>query len=95
MVVDSDSVTMHSFHFCVCKDAEPKVEQLFRAHLFPSSYDRIQTVFTFDILDEYLLDSTDCKTSGNGFWMKLQSKSNLAFPDEVPVSALDILENML
>lgn len=86
MVVDSNGIMMHSFHFCTCEDAEPKVEQLCRAHLFPSSYDRIQTVFTFDVLDAYLLESTECKISGNAFWSKLQSKTSHAFPDEVPVS---------
>ena len=85
MVVDTNGIVLHNFHFCTCTNAESEVDQLCRAHLFPSSYNRIQTVFTFRVLDEYLVDSTECKTSGNAFWSKLQSRTEFAFPEEVPV----------
>ena len=85
MVIDTNGVMSHNFHFCTCPDAESEVEQLCRARLFPSSYSRIQSVFTFCVLNEYLLDSTECKTSGNAFWSKLQSRTNFAFPGDVPV----------
>jgi hypothetical protein len=61
-------------------------QQLAEARLFPASYNKIRTVFTFQVLDDYLLESTACKISAYAFWSKLRRKTNNAFPSDVPVS---------
>lgn len=74
--------------FCRCHGSLSEHEQLFRHRLFSSSFDRPETVFTFDLLDYYGIDAMECKTSAQSFFQKLRRVTNNAFPDEVPVSIL-------
>ncbi|KAF8430932.1 hypothetical protein L210DRAFT_961004 [Boletus edulis BED1] len=43
-----------------------------------------QTVFTFNILDKFLIDELECKTSASSFYSKLRRLTNNAFPDFLP-----------
>lgn len=85
LVVDSTGISHHYFHFCTCRNAKSTLEQLVQARLFPASYENVATVFTFQTLDDYLLESTACKMTGNAFWAKIKRRTNNAFPDDVPV----------
>jgi hypothetical protein len=84
-VVHSSGVVEMCVRFCKCLGAAPEHEQLFMNRLFPSTFDRPETVFTFDVLDCYAIDSMECKTSAQSFFEKLRRLTNNAFPDEVPV----------
>jgi hypothetical protein len=86
LVVGTSGISNHHFHFCTCPNAASEVEQLAEARLFPASYNKIRTTFTFQVLDDYLLESIVCKISAHAFWSKLQRKTNNAFPSDVPVS---------
>ena len=44
-----------------------------------------QTAFTFNVLDEFLIDSLECKTSAFSFYSKLRRLTDNAFPDTLPV----------
>ena len=62
--------------------------QLLQAKLFPASFTRPNTAFTFDVLDHFRIDSLKCKTAAMNFMSKLVHISNEAFLADVPVSIL-------
>jgi hypothetical protein len=74
--------------YCICPNAVETHEQLFNAGLFPSSFKQIKTVFTFTVLDDFLADNLECKTTAQQYYSKLQSITNQMFPDSVPVCYL-------
>jgi hypothetical protein len=65
---------------CICPDHPPQHEQLLQAGLFPSSFEKPETAFTFMVLDDYLIDNLECKTTGQKYHSKLQSITNRMFP---------------
>ncbi|KAI6105150.1 hypothetical protein EDD16DRAFT_1695749 [Pisolithus croceorrhizus] len=52
--------------------------------LFPASISKPKTAFTFDVLDHFLIDALECKTSAMSFYQKLRMFTNNAFPERVP-----------
>jgi hypothetical protein len=85
IMVHVNGVFEHYVRFCKCQGSSSEHEQLFRLRLFPSTFDRPETVFTLDVLDYYGIDALECKTSAQSFFQKLRRVTNNAFPDEVPV----------
>jgi CxC2 like cysteine cluster associated with KDZ transposases len=71
--------------FCICPNAGDKDEQLLKAGLLSSSFRQIETAFTFSVLDDFLTDNLECKTTAQQYYSKLQSITNRMFPDHVPV----------
>ena len=71
--------------FCICPNAASRDEQLLHAGIFPSSLKQIETAFTFSVLDDFLLDNLECKTTAQQYYSKLQHITNRMFPDNVPV----------
>ncbi|KAI6127599.1 hypothetical protein EDD16DRAFT_1702332 [Pisolithus croceorrhizus] len=45
---------------CQCVNAESYHKQLLRAKLYPSTFDKPSTVFTFLVLDDFLRDNVEC-----------------------------------
>ena len=88
MAVDSAGIFVHTVKWCRCNGASDKDKhlQLLRCCLFPSTTTRPQTGFTFNVLDEFLIDELECKTSASSFYSKLRRLTNNAFPDSLPVS---------
>lgn len=85
VLVHVNGVFEHCIRFCKCEGALPDHEQLFVHRLFPSTFNRPETAFTFDVLDYYGIDAMECKTSAQSFFQKLRRVTNNAFPSEVPV----------
>lgn len=87
-VVHSTGIFVHRLRWCRCNDAslEDRHLQLLRSRIFPSTVIRPQTGFTFDVLDHFLIDALECKTSARSFYQKICRFSNNAFPDSLPVS---------
>ncbi|KAI9569352.1 hypothetical protein HD554DRAFT_2038290 [Boletus coccyginus] len=88
-VVDSAGIFAHTMKWCRCC-------------LFPSTIIKPQTGFTFDVLDEFLIDELECKTSASSFYSKLRRLTNNAFPDFLPhvlnqglICLMGGLENMI
>jgi hypothetical protein len=89
VVVHSTGVYSHHVVWCQCPGAEKDRHlQLLKAKLFPASIRRPQTAFTFDVLDDFLIDAMECKTSAMSFYQKLRRFTNNAFPDQIPVCSL-------
>lgn len=74
--------------FCICPNSEDKDEQLLKAGLLPSTFKQIETAFTFSVLDDFLTDNLECKTTAQQYYSKLQSITNRMFPDHVPVCCI-------
>jgi hypothetical protein len=93
-VVDSSGIFVHVVKWCKCNGAsdQDKHLQLLRHRLFPSTVFKPQTAFTFNVLDEFLIDSLECKTSASSFYSKLRRLTNNAFPDTLPVCFQILLE---
>lgn len=87
-VVHSTGVFIHRVKWCRCNDArfEDRHLQLLKHGIFPSTVVKPQTGFTFEVLDHFLIDALECKTSARSFYQKLRRFSNNAFPDSIPVS---------
>ncbi|KAG2109049.1 uncharacterized protein F5147DRAFT_652614 [Suillus discolor] len=83
-IVHSSGVFTHNVLWCHCQGSDPQHLQLLRAQLFPASSTRPRTVFTFEVLDHFLIDALECKTSARSFFEKLTRLTNNAFPDTVP-----------
>ncbi|KAG2091358.1 uncharacterized protein F5147DRAFT_748144 [Suillus discolor] len=58
--------------------------QMFRHGFFPASFNRPKTVFTFRVLNDFLLDSLECGTSAMNYYSKLRRMTSSMFPHLVP-----------
>jgi hypothetical protein len=86
-VVHSTGIFVHRLKWCTCNQMklEDRHLQLLRARMFSSTTTKPQTAFTFEVLDHFLIDSLECKTSAMSFYQKLRRLTNNPFPDTVPV----------
>jgi hypothetical protein len=89
-IVHSTGVYHRIIRYCACPDSSGYPLQLLRAHFFPSSFKTPETVFTFDVLDHFYIDAMECKTSAGSFFSKLRRLTSNAFPEQVPVSEIEL-----
>jgi hypothetical protein len=87
-IVDRNGVFDLEVVFCVCSKSNDREEQLLRIGLFPSTFKSTKTVFTFSVLDDFLRDNLECKTTAQQYYTKLQSTTSKMFPNLVPVGDL-------
>lgn len=85
VVVDTTGIHELPFDFCTCRNAPPPNEQLLRMGFYPATSQRPQTVFTFRVLDDFLLTNKECKTPALSYYTRLQRLTNNTFPHSVPV----------
>lgn len=88
VVVDTSGIHELPIVYCQCDDAEEKDIQLLRLRLWPASFIRIKTVFTFSLLSDFRLDNLATKTTAYHYFQKLRRVTNPAFPNTVPVCSL-------
>jgi hypothetical protein len=85
-IVHSNGVCRRNIRYCKCSNAPPRHLQLLRHCLFPASYKKPQTAFTFEVLRHFHIEAMECKVSASAFYSKLKRFTSNAFPDTVPVS---------
>ncbi|KAG2353263.1 hypothetical protein BDR07DRAFT_1310194, partial [Suillus spraguei] len=84
-IIHSTGVFVHNVVWCGCPGTKNQQHlQLLKAGLFPASTTRPQTAFTFKVLDYFLIDALECKTSASSFFEKIHWMTNNSFPDTVP-----------
>ncbi|KAG1784364.1 uncharacterized protein HD556DRAFT_1243099, partial [Suillus plorans] len=83
-VVDKSGVHSLSICYCQCPSALSRDIQLFQAGLFPASFTRPKTAFTFAVLDDFLLDNLECGTSAMNYYSKIRRLTSSIFPLMVP-----------
>jgi len=85
IVVDRNGVFDLEVVFCVCSAYDNWDEQLLQGGLFPATFKSTKTMFTFSVLDDFLQDNLECKTTAQQYYSKLQSTTSKMFPHSVPV----------
>ncbi|KAI6008061.1 hypothetical protein EDC04DRAFT_2582223, partial [Pisolithus marmoratus] len=85
-IVHNEGIFTHEISWCNCSGSDPKDWHLalLKERLLPASISKPKTAFTFDILNHFLIDALECKTSALSFYQKLKRFTNNAFPDSVP-----------
>ncbi|KAI6097097.1 hypothetical protein F5141DRAFT_1205735 [Pisolithus sp. B1] len=82
-IVHTEGIFSHEVWVCKCPGSDPNDWHLDLLHqrLFPASISKPKTAFTFDVLDHFLIDALECKTSAMSFYQKLKRFTNNAFPE--------------
>ncbi|KAH9068018.1 hypothetical protein EDB83DRAFT_2223119 [Lactarius deliciosus] len=83
-IVDRSGIFEMEAVFCVCSEMDNQDEQLLRSGLFPATFKQIRTLLTFSVLDDFLNDNIECKTTAQQYYSKLQSLTSRMFPSLVP-----------
>ncbi|KIO06491.1 hypothetical protein M404DRAFT_138792 [Pisolithus tinctorius Marx 270] len=83
-VMDVTGVHFIVVNWCGCETAETRYILLLRAKLFPSTFKKPSTAFTFAILDDFLRDNLECGTSGMNYYSKLLQITSSVFPHLIP-----------
>ncbi|KAG2127671.1 hypothetical protein DEU56DRAFT_758558 [Suillus clintonianus] len=83
-VVDKSGVHSLSIWYSHCPSALSQDMQLFQAGLFLASFTRPKTAFTFAVLDDFLLDNLECRTSAMNYYSKICRLTSSIFPLMVP-----------
>ena len=84
-VVDRSGVHEIGVSWCCCPGAPDHDMQLMMAGLFPATFHKPKTAFTFQVLEDYHLDNLECKTTPSQYFSRLRRLTNDEFPDTVPV----------
>ena len=84
-IVDRKGIFDMEIIFCVCSNSGDTDAQLLRSGLFPATFKQIETLFTVPVLDDFLIDNLECKTTAQQYYSKLQLMTNKMFPHSVPV----------
>ena len=87
-VMDRSGIFNMEVIFCVCPDGGDTEEQLLWASLFPATFKQIETLFTHAVLEDFLTDNLECKTTAQQYYSKLQIMTSKMFPNNVPVGTI-------
>ncbi|KAK7680044.1 hypothetical protein QCA50_016990 [Cerrena zonata] len=93
-IIDITGVHHLPVHFCDCDQVTPHHIQLLRSGLYPVTYDRPQTVFTFRVLEDFDLENLETKASAQRYYAKLRRLTCNAFPQTVPDRYREMLRIM-
>ena len=85
VIVDKSGVHCLQVRCCDCPNAMSPDIQMFRRGFFPASFNKPKTLFTFRVLDDFLLDNLECGTSAMNYYSKLRRMTSSMFPHLVPV----------
>lgn len=91
VIVDVSGIHEMPVHFCTCPTRPISHDlQLLDVDLFPATFRRPKTAFTFRVLDDFRLDNLESKTSAYHYYSKLRRVTNPAFPASVKVCRRDL-----
>jgi hypothetical protein len=60
LVVHTNGIHHIPLRPCICPNAPPEDIQMLCMRFYPSTYKNIKTIFTFQLLDDYLLKNLEC-----------------------------------
>ncbi|KAG1721824.1 uncharacterized protein EDB91DRAFT_1240275 [Suillus paluster] len=82
VIVNRSRVHQLEVRCCGCPDAMSPDIQMFRHGLFAASFNRPKTLFTFSVLNDFLLDNLECGTSAMAmnYYNKLRQVTSSTFP---------------
>ncbi|KAH9894232.1 hypothetical protein C8Q73DRAFT_646680 [Cubamyces lactineus] len=67
VIVHDNGVHSSKVHYCHCPGRLSQLRQLVRSDLFPATLERIETVFTCEVLERFHVDFDVCKRSSQDF----------------------------
>lgn len=79
-----------SVRLCKCQEGL-QAYQFLHEGLYPASLQRVETAFTFDLLNDSRVENLECKASAYHFFRKLRRLTCPLFPDTIPVALPDCL----
>ncbi|KAG1889098.1 uncharacterized protein F5891DRAFT_987476 [Suillus fuscotomentosus] len=82
-IVDKSGMHTHLVKYCTCPNAAADI-QMFQMGLFLASFLKLKTAFTFNVLNDFLLDNLECGTSAMNYYSKLRRMTMTVFPHLVP-----------
>jgi len=85
VVVDKSGVHRLEVRCCYCPNAMSPDIQMFRHGFFPASFNKPKTLFSFRVLNDFLLDNLECGTLAMNYYSKLRQMTSSMFPHLVPV----------
>ncbi|KAG1834322.1 hypothetical protein DFJ58DRAFT_670655 [Suillus subalutaceus] len=85
VIIDKSGVHRLRVRCCNCPNAMSPDLQMFQRGFFPTSFNKPKTLFTFRVLDDFLLDNLECGTSAMNYYSKLRRMTLRMFPHLVPV----------
>ncbi|KAI6011836.1 hypothetical protein EDC04DRAFT_2609704 [Pisolithus marmoratus] len=91
-VIDVTGVHFMLSQPCQCMNAESYHKQLLCTKLYPSTFEKPSTVFTFLVLDDFLRDNVECGTSGMNYYSKLHWVTSSVFPHLVADQYQELLQ---
>ncbi|KAI6002609.1 hypothetical protein F5J12DRAFT_783782 [Pisolithus orientalis] len=83
-VVDTGGMHFCNVQYCNCPGSEDSHCQLTMASLFLATTKALRTVFTFQVLDNFIRHNVECGTSAMNYYSKLQRVTSSTFPHLVP-----------
>ena len=84
-VVHTNGVHFCDIQFCSCNSSAESNLQLMMAGMFPATIKEPRTMFTFQVLDDFIRDNVECGTTVMNYYSKLRRVTSNAFPHLVPV----------
>jgi hypothetical protein len=85
VIVDKSGVHHLPVNWCECEGCPKQDMQLLAMGLFPASFKRFHSAFTFGVLDDFLLENLECKTSAYHYISKLARVTSPEFPHSATV----------
>ncbi|KAF7372196.1 hypothetical protein MVEN_00078900 [Mycena venus] len=86
--VDVTGIFLRRVRWCCCPGKDGNLVspdlQLLDAWIYPATSDKPTTAFTFNVLEEFALDSLECKTAALTFLSKLRRMTNPMIPLSTP-----------
>jgi hypothetical protein len=90
VIVDKSGVHHLPVNWCECQGCPKRDMQLLDMGLFPASFQRFHSVFTFAVLDDFLLENLECKTSAYHYISKLARVTSPEFPHSTMVCPISL-----
>ncbi|KAF8268729.1 hypothetical protein EI94DRAFT_1576850 [Lactarius quietus] len=84
-IVDRNGIFDMEVIFCVCSGGGERDMQLLRSGFFPATFKQIETLFTHSVLDDFITNNLEFKTTAQQYYSKLKSMTSTMFPTSVPV----------
>jgi hypothetical protein len=86
IIVHQNGVHHLPIRWCRCPGHQSYDLQALDAGFYPASYRRIRTLMTFDVLDDFLAENQECKSTAAQYYDKLRRFTSPSFPHTIPVS---------
>ncbi|KAF8274718.1 hypothetical protein EI94DRAFT_1768561 [Lactarius quietus] len=90
-VIDRSGIHEIGVSWCCCPGAVEHDLQLMMAGLFPATFRKPKTAFTFRVLEDFHLDNLECKTTPSQLLSHLRRLTNDEFPNTVPDGYWELL----